>query len=337
VDTNVGAASSRPDFAAEDPANFTLVGYATDGQTLLTMKTRELRAFGFTDPAFNIDDDQDLKTFFGAQNLARLDQTWSENLVGFMTQGMSGIIIRGLLIVVFLLAMFIEMSAPGVGVAGAIGLAALGGIIIPPLLVGASTWWALAAILLGFALILLEVLVIPGFGVPGLAGLAALMVGLVGSFAGTGEIFPGAGGSGGSSLAWAVSTVILATFAAGTAMYFVSKYTRSIPIANRLVLADVQKASPPVGEADSGTLLGAMAGAPVGPVAVGDVGITTTRLIPAGSAEFGGRLLDVVSELGYVEPGTRIRVVNVTEYRIGVEPMSEDGAAEAGGPPETHA
>ena len=324
--SNFVSQSSRSDFRRENSSDYTYVGYATDGKSLLTLKESQLRTFGFTPYEQPVDDDQQLMAYVGAQNIARLDQTWSESLVAFMTQGFTGLIVRGLLIVVFLLAMFLELTMPGVGVPGVIALAALAGLIVPPLMIGASTWWALAAIVVGIAMVLLEILVFPGFGVPGVGGLVLLMVGLVGTFAQTGEMFPGSGRPGQSDLAWAVSTVLLALFAAGVGMFFLAKYTRSIPIANRLVLFDRQ---PAMHSADvpSG-MLSAMSdqasGATAQGVTVGDVGVTHTRLAPSGTAEINKRLVDVVSEFGYVESDTPIRVVNVTEYRIGVEPIRSE-------------
>lgn len=328
--------SVRPDFRQENPDDYRYIGYATDGKTLLTLKENQLRAFGFTHYDKDIDTDQQLKAYVGATNLARLDQTWSESLVAFMTQGISGYIVRGVLIVVFLLAMFLELTMPGVGLPGAVALIALAGLIVPPMMIGASTWWALAAILVGICLLLLEVLVFPGFGIPGIGGLILLMVGLVGTFAQAGELFPGAGSSGQDDLAWAVSTVLLAIFAAGVGMFFLTKYTRSIPIANRLVLFDRQ---PATHTADTHIgLLAAMANpnAPVSVrgISVGDSGITHSRLNPSGTAEINGRLVDVVSEFGYLDAGSPIRVVNITEYRIGVEPIKEGTTPRHAGMPE---
>jgi membrane-bound serine protease (ClpP class) len=307
----------RPNFAQENPADYQVIGYATDGQTLLTLKADLLEAFGFTASPNPIDTDAELMAHVGAQNLGRLDQSWSENVVEFMTQGTSGLVVRGVLIVIFLLSMFLELSMPGIGVAGGVALLALAGLIVPPMLLGAATWWALAAILLGIGLILLEVFVVPGFGVPGILGLMSLLAGLVGTFAGAGQLFPGSGG-GGSDLAWAVSTVLLAVFAAVVGMFFVTKYTRSIPIANRLVMGEAQRAWAP--EEQRASTLEAMAAATTdGPVRPGDIGTSVTPLRPSGTADFEGTLVDVVAEYGFVDAGAQVRVVNVNGNRVGVE------------------
>jgi hypothetical protein len=122
-------------------------------------------------------------------------------------------------------------------------------------------------------------------------------------------------------------------------MFFLTKYTRSIPIANRLILFDRQSASDMPG-AHTG-MLAAMANpnAPASArgISVGDTGLTHSRLNPSGTAEINERLVDVVSEFGYVEANSPIRVVNVTEYRIGVEPIKEGTTSRHTGTPEDRA
>src|SRR5262249_13982517 len=49
---------------------------------------------------------------------------------------------------------------------------------------------------------------------------------------------------------------------------------------------------------------------------VGDVGVVETLLRPAGKARFGPVLVDVVSESDYIEPGTRIVVLDRRGNRV---------------------
>lgn len=318
----ITTASTRPTFTESDRGRYELIEYALDGQTLLTLKEADLRRYGFADKALTVNSDQDLKGITGAQYVVRLDQSWSEHVVSFMTQGMTGLIVRGILIAVFLIALFIEMSVPGVGLPGGIALLALAGLVVPPMLIGASTWWALALILGGILLVLLELFVMPGFGIPGILGLIMLFGGLIGTFAGVGQLFPGVGGDSGSSLTWAASVVLMAMFIAGVGIYFFVRYTDKFPLAGKLVLSD--RAVMP-GDEDEQTMLEAMSpsGPAKGPVAVGSVGRTITPLRPSGSAEFGDQLVDVVSDFGFVEAGTSVRVVSASEYRVVVELLRE--------------
>jgi membrane-bound serine protease (ClpP class) len=331
-DIKIDTASTRPTFSSADRGRFELVEYAVDGNTLLTLKEGDLRRYGFADPLLTINNDQDLLALTGAQHIIRLDQSWSEDLVAFMTMGMTGLIVRGVLIIVFLLAMFIELSMPGVGLPGAIALLALVGLIVPPMLMGASTWWALAMILLGILLVLLELFVLPGFGLPGVLGLVMLFGGLVGTFAGVGQLFPGTGPDSGASLSWAASVVLLAGFVAGVGIYFFVRYTDKFPLAGKLVLADRAV----VGDDDtSGGMLAAMSTATDtsrGPVALGAKGRAVSPLRPSGSAEFGDTLVDVVSEFGFIETGAPVRVTSVTEYRVAVERIRDDAAPNSTGP-----
>ncbi len=313
--------STRPNFAEAEASRYEFVTYATDGRALLTLTESDLKFFRLAQDT--VKNDEELKQFLGATNLRRLDQTWSESLVAFMTQGFSGLIVRGVLIVVFLLGMFLELSMPGVGLPGLVAIAALAGLFVPPMLIGASSWWALAAIGGGIAMLLLEILVIPGFGVPGILGLGLLLVGLVGSFAGLGEMFPGAGSGDTSALTWALATVLTAIFVSAVGMYFLSKYTHRMPIANRLLLSP--ETTRPT---DDNSMFGAMSATRTGDAAVrvGDVGRATTPLRPSGSAMFGEQLVDVVSEFGFVDANQRVRVTSVTKYRVGVEGVTEETA-----------
>ncbi len=325
-----GTPSPRPMFSAADRGRYELIEYATDGRTLLTLKEIDLRRYGLADANVTIKDDQDLRSYVGASNVTRLDQSWSEDLVAFMTQGASGMAIKGLLIVVFLMAMFIEMSMPGVGLPGVIALVALAGLIVPPMLIGASNWWMGAMVVGGLSLILLEIFVMPGFGVPGVVGLLMLFGGLVGSFASPGQLFPGVGPGGVGELARAGSVVLLALFVAGVGVFLFVKYTDRFPIVGRLVLAD----RPARLDDDSEGLLSVMNPTPTKRQlpAVGAVGRSTTPLRPSGTAEFDDKLVDVISEFGFVDVGTLVRVTSVTDYRVGVDLAREIPGSAAANP-----
>ncbi|MEM8835426.1 MAG: NfeD family protein [Planctomycetota bacterium] len=308
--------TQRPDFTIADPDDYSLIHYATDGRSLLTLKENDLKLYGFAQQT--IATEAELIRFMGAQNIMRWDRSWSEHVVAFMTQGVSGMMIRGLLIIVFLLAMFAELATGGSGVFGIVAVVALAGLIVPPMLIGAATWWALAAIIVGIALLLIEVLFLPGLGIPGVAGLVLLLTGLVGSFAGAGQMFPGMGGGGANDLAWAVGVVIMACFAALVGAYFISKYTGSIPLFRNLVLA-----TEPSGTGATASESTEQGAAAVGPVGIGAVGTALTTLRPSGTADFDGAIVDVVAETGYIEERERVRVTSVTEYRVSVEPAED--------------
>ncbi|MFM8892469.1 MAG: NfeD family protein, partial [Planctomycetia bacterium] len=57
---------------------------------------------------------------------------------------------------------------------------------------------------------------------------------------------------------------------------------------------------------------------------VGREGTTTTRLAPAGKARIGGELVDVTTDGQLVEPGQRVRVVEVRGTRVVVRAAPMD-------------
>ncbi len=299
--------TNRPDVATLDPANWEPAGYVTDGTAAVVLGAGQLADFGLT--ATTIKNDQELMAFFGAKNLIRLDQSWSETLAGFLTS----LPVRGLLIVVFLLALFIEMTSPGLVVPGGVAVVALIALIAPPMLVGMAGWWELGAIVLGILLLAMEILVLPGFGVFGVLGLLFLFGGLVGTFVPNAPAFPGTPGRG-EDMLYGVVTVALAAVTAGVGMYFVGKHFGSLPVLSRLVLTN---ATPD--EEASMSLENLMAQTPH-TVRAGDTGRALSSLRPSGTAEINGEVVDVVADMGIIDRGAPIRVLAIDGYRVVVEP-----------------
>ncbi|MFI4897804.1 MAG: NfeD family protein [Phycisphaerales bacterium JB059] len=305
--------TNRPDVARLSAQRWEPAGYVTDGTHAVILSAQQMHDFGVASATIN--NDEELRAFFGAKTLARADRSWSESLVRFMTS----IPVRGVLIVIFLLALFMEMSAPGMIAPGAIALAAAVALLAPPMLIGMAGWWEIAAIASGILLIAMEILVIPGFGVFGVAGLLLLFGGLVGTFIPDSNAFPGAPGQG-KDLFFGVVTIVLAAATAGLGMYFVGKHFGRLPIVSRLVLKD---ASP---DEMADPAFSAMIPPPAPPVSAGDIGRAVTALRPSGRAEFGDAVIDVVSDMGYIEAGEPVRVVSADEFRILVERDVTEGA-----------
>lgn len=311
------AASDRPTLTRADRGQWRLIEHVTDGTTLLTLTTPDLRRYGFAEEVVNTD--EELRAFFGATHMARLSPTWSEGLARFL----SLLPVKALLIVVFLLGLFLEMSAPGLGLAGGVALAALVGLLAPQFIAGAAAWWGVLALVAGIALLGLEFFVLPGFGVFGALGLISLFGGLLGLVIGPGSLFPDSPAER-QDLIYGVTTVLLALFTTMVGMYFITKHYRSLPILNRLVLGEAQP--PRADDADAGDGLLLAMGEPEqapGAATPGEEGVAITTLRPSGTAEFGDRLTDVVSDVGMIEQGTRVRVKSVHGNRVAVEPIED--------------
>lgn len=304
--------SGRPVLSAADRGQWEYVEYVSTGDGPLLFKTDHMMRYGLASAV--VQNDEELKQFFGARNLIRLNQTWSEGLVAWLTF----LPIQGLLVVIFLIAFFIEITHPGAMVPASIAFLALAALLAPPILLNMAAWWVLGAIALGIALIALEIFVFPGFGLPGIAGLLLLFGGLLGALVPSSAFFPDAAHQQ-NELMYGFATLFLAIATAGTGMYFLARNFASLPLLNRLVLRDA------VVEGDGDELLAAMAPTS-GPIRIGMKAIAITPLRPSGRVEIApdekgaGQFIDAVSENGYIEAGTRVRIVSVSPFRIGVEP-----------------
>lgn len=303
--------TQRPTITPADRGRYEFVRYVSTGDGPLVVTRDEALALGLG--VATVRSDAELEAFFSAQNLRRLDFSWSESLVRFMTS----IPVRGVLIVVFILGFFIEMTSPGTAIAGSIAAIALVGLIAPPFMIGMAGWWEIAAITLGIIFILCEIFVLPGFGIFGILGMLMLFGGLVGTFVpNDGPLFPDSPQAR-SDLLFGVATVALAVITSLAGIWFISKHFATLPLFSRLVLQDA-----PNEEATTEPMLAAMS-EPAHQLRIGDLGVTTTPLHPGGTAEFDDQLVEAAAELGFIDAGTKVRVVRIDSFGVIVEPADD--------------
>jgi len=309
IELNQELASTRPELTTRDRGRYLLVEPVIDNKTLLVVHGERARHWGLSQAT--IANDGELQSFLGATTITRFEQTWSEELVQLLTS----MPVRALLLVVFLVGLVWEMATPGIGVPLTISLGAAVLLFGAPALTGLAQWWDIALVLIGLALIAMELFVIPGFGIAGIAGIVCLGIGFVGTFVApdpTGSILPT------SELARqavmrGLSTLVLGFFAGGVAMWLGVKNFARVPGLNRLVLtAHLPAHNEPEG------LLSAMGTAQHGP-AVGSIGVVVSTLRPVGRARFGSAIYDVVSERGIIDDGRRVRVVANSPFETIVE------------------
>lgn len=312
--------TQRPSLAApEFRGAFIPIEYVSSGQGILTLRTDKLLLYRVA--VQKVNSDAELAAFFGAVNIVRLDESWSEHLARFLSQYW----VKGLLIAVFLIALFIEMTHPGVVLPGAIAALCLLGLVVPPLLVNLAAWWMVAAILTGIVMIGVELFLLPGMGIFGVAGVVLLFGGLVGTFvAGPQGLFPTTPQSR-SDLAWGLVTTVISLIVAGGVIVSLARHFTALPVLGRLVLKNRPADDDSDDFSSSEPLLAAMDSA--APLAVGATGVTITPLRPAGRVQIGDRIVDVVADIGFIDSGIHIRVVSVNTFRTVVETLHEPDQA----------
>jgi membrane-bound serine protease (ClpP class) len=301
--------SKRAVLGPDDASDWVLLGQVVSPDELLVLRADEAAAYGFTSGEIN--DETELKAFFGAGKIIRFDENWSERLVRFMTLWP----VRAILIAVMLVGFFVEIAAPGYGAFGLVSLVSLALLLGAPLLAGMAEWWTVAAVLLGLMLVALELFVLPGFGVAGVLGGAFIFGGLVGTFIG-GRPFD-------DSIRDDLVRGLLATsigfLGAGVGIWLLWQNLPRLSSARRLILAES------VGEIADDPSGRAMSARPdtTNPMAIapGMEGVTTTPLRTSGRVRIGDRLVDAQSAGAYIERDTKVRVISSDELGIKVEEL----------------
>lgn len=300
----------RPALTKADAGQWKLVAQVDSADQLLTVKADEAIYFGLAQSV--IANDTELKAYFGAQDIRRYEPMWSEGMVRLLVSWP----IRLILIAVFLIALFLELATPGMGVFGATAAVALLILVGAPALAGLAQWWDILLIGVGLAMVVVELFVLPGTGIFGVVGIVALLAGMVGTFV-SGDI----GSAQGQSELWTgLVTTLTSAFGAGIGIWLLSRHIQSLPLFNRLILQTELRPGAEDRGPSSG-LLEAMGDAPRA-LSVGDTGVAETDLRPSGRANVNGRLLDVKSIDSYIHKGTPIRVVSVGRFEIEVEDAS---------------
>ncbi|MCX7744812.1 MAG: nodulation protein NfeD [Flavobacteriales bacterium] len=87
--------------------------------------------------------------------------------------------ISGLLITIIVLAIFFELKTPGVGIPTAVAILAAILYFVPLYLEGLAANWEIILFIIGLILLMLEIFVIPGFGVAGILGGLCIFFSLV--------------------------------------------------------------------------------------------------------------------------------------------------------------
>lgn len=148
----------------------------------------------------------------------------------------------------------------------------------------------IALILLGIALLAVEIFVIPGFGVSGILGMAALVTGI---FLVTNSLLEGL-------ILTGVALVVL-----GIIVYLSFRLPKTRRLWQKFSLSTRQTSDK-----------GYVAPKPQYEKYLGEVGTALTQLRPAGTGDFNGVKLDVVTEGGYIALGTAIKIIGIEGTRI---------------------
>lgn len=275
--------------------NVEIPGVNEEGR-LLSLSTRQALELGMADgSAETIADILALEGLAGAE-IRRAGMNLAERVAGFLTKA----IVSSLLMTIAIVGIFVEIKTPGFGVPGIVALVALALFFGSHYLVNLAGWGEIMLFVFGVAMLLVEIFLIPGFGVVGTVGIisivASLYLSLIGRFVHIDDFLGGA------------KVLALSFIVSFAAILILLRYLPKFAPFRRLVLITEETAV--TGFSSSPAYLATL---------VGKEGTAITVLRPAGTALINGNPVSVVTEGSFIEKDTRLRVKQVEGYRVVVE------------------
>lgn len=283
--------------AMVDPRTY--IKGVNDSGKVLTFTTIEAIKNGFCEgKAENI---EDVLKQAGIVNyeLKEYKATPMDGFMGWLTNP----VVQGILIMVIVAGLYFEFQTPGLGfpIIAAIGAALL--YFAPLYLEGLANYWEILLFIAGVVLILLEIFVIPGFGVTGISGIVLMITGLTLAMVESIDLTPIPGEETVNytlalgNLVKALFIVVGSITLSFIGLLFVSS-KMLLKKSFHLALTAEQKSSD--GYVGSEMQLKSL---------IGKTGTAYTVLRPSGTVEIEGSMYDAKSESGFIEAGTEIKVI----------------------------
>ena len=242
-----------------------------------------------------------------------LETSWSEEMVRWINSP----VVMGILVMLALLGVYVEFNTPGLGLPGLMAVICFAVIIGSKYLVGLANWVEVALFVVGILLLLIEFLVLPGFGVAGVLGIICIFAGLFGMLIKNPP----------DKLPWPNNSIEWGDFTQGVIglsigfsgflilAWLLSKYLPKIPFLGGLILV-------PTTAKQGGTMRISMTKpveSEITGINVGDTGRVISTLRPTGKARFGDAIVDVVAEGEFLNKGTQVEIIEIHGSRVVVK------------------
>jgi len=190
----------------------------------------------------------------------------------------------------------VELKTPHFGLAGLAGLTCIALFFGSHWIIGLAGWFEVVLILAGLVGLLVEIFVIPGFGVVGIAGLSAMGAGFVLSMLGS---YPTRADLWQALIGVGVGLLVFASLLVA--------FLRHLPVSRRLA---------GILHLGSQSAAAGYVSAPARADLVGKQGVAASELRPVGFAEIAGERVDVTTEGDWLPSGTPITVVKAEPMRL---------------------
>lgn len=260
-------------------------------QQVLTLTFVEAMKFGFADGQMqNIEGILEINKLKNAR-IEYFDLPFTERIIGFFMRPA----ISGILILLIIGGLYYELQSPGIGFPLAVSVIAGILYLTPYYLNGLAENWELILLLVGIGLLLIEILVIPGFGVAGIAGLvcifgALFLIMLPNQWFNFDPVDQ-------TAFVGSLTAVAVGMFGSLLLIVFMGYYMPETRFFRRVELASSMKTSEGFSSATYSTQH-----------LIGKTGIAHTNLRPVGKVDIEGELYDASSMNDWISAGTQVIV-----------------------------
>ncbi len=245
-----------------------------------------------------------------------LSESTADRAAAFITSAA----VTGILVLIGLVALYMEITSPGFGVPGTIAIICFAVVFLGSALLGTVGSIELLMFIAGVILLIVEIFLIPGFGVTGIGGLVLMAAALV--LSRQDFIWP--------EFAWEWDVfrrnlITIGLSVVGSLVFFgvMLRLFPRLPLFNRLILAGPGEGpgslsnDPELVEFTSGG--SPSIDAETKEKLAGATGTAVTTLRPAGKADIFGEIYDVKTEGAYIDRGTEVEVTRVQGNHIMVK------------------
>ncbi len=275
-----------------------------DSTHVITFTAEEALRYGYADG--RAESIGDVMKDLGVENytITEYKPTWIDNLIGFLTSPA----VQAILIMVIIGGIYMELHTAGMGFPSAAAIIAAVLYFLPLYLTGIASSWIVVLFVVGLILIVLEIFVVPGFGVTGIAGIccvcAALIIGLL-------EHYTFSLTYVGYEALWSTLIIFLSglLLAIGAIWWLTSSHGPMWARRHTELLLTQQVSDGYIGVDMTPARF------------IGFEGRAVTDMRPAGKVEVEGEEMDAVALRGFLNAGDKVRVVKYENAQIYVKPV----------------
>ncbi len=263
---------------------------APDGK-LLTLSANEAVKVGYSEGTVASFEELITKLDLSEATVTSLNETFAEKVARFVTNP----IIVPILLSIASLGLIVELYSPGFGIAGTMGLTAIGLFFFGHMVAGLAGYESIIMFIIGVAFIIAE-LFLPG-AIAGIIGLALII----------GSILL----AGGNVVHMGISVLIALVVAIVGMVIIVKFFGKNLKFFNKIILTDATDTEHGyVSNINRYELIGRMA-------------VSMTPLRPSGTIMLDGERIDAVTEGGYIDSSKAVKIIKVEGSRTVVREVKE--------------